>query len=215
MDITIEFQDEHRVKRNTTYRNFSIGQIKNPYDRATWNIGYPAEGKYSVMVDGKRPLYYSCWRDMLRRCYDGRYKEMYPEYSDCYTCDEWHCLQTFGKWFEDNYYSIENERVQLDKDIVFKGNRMYSPETCIFVPQSINLVFQRKSRKEDLPTGIIKRKNGFNASYNNKNLGTYSLIQEALEVYNAEKKRHIVELANQYIGRIPDKVYDILMNYET
>lgn len=75
------------------------------------------------------------WRDMLQRCYDSNFVENNHTYTGCSVCDEWLYLSNFKKWFEENYV----EGYQLDKDILVKGNKVYSPETCCFVPREITL----------------------------------------------------------------------------
>jgi len=212
-NLVIQFLDWKGMKKKTTYQNFKRGQIQNPYEKTVWGVGYIGDGRYKVYDNWKPTLSYGCWSNVLRRCCDKRYKEMFPEYADCVCCEEWYDLQTFSKWFEDHYYPIENERVQLDKDILVKGNRTYSPSTCIFVPQSVNLIFQKKSRKEDLPTGIIKNGKGFRATYNTQKLGLFDSLDQAEAAYNAAKRRHIRELAEHYKPAIPQKVYAALINW--
>ena len=54
-------------------------------------------------------------------------------------------FQEYGQWFDDNYYEIKGERMALDKDILVKHNKIYSPETCIFVPQTINCMWHKNT----------------------------------------------------------------------
>ena len=46
--VEVEFQDFHKIHKTTTYRNFKIGQIKNPYDRSVCKVGYTGDGKYKT-----------------------------------------------------------------------------------------------------------------------------------------------------------------------
>lgn len=92
---------------------------------------------------------------MLERCYSARYQERKPTYKGCSVCDEWLNYQNFAKWYDDNYYEIKGEIMCLDKDILVKGNKIYSPENCVFVPNYINVLFARigcknKESKEQL-----------------------------------------------------------------
>lgn len=68
-------------------------------------------------------------------------------------CEEWHDFQEYGKWFDNNYYEIEGETMCLDKDILVKHNKIYSPETCIYAPQTINKLFTK--RQNDRGESII------------------------------------------------------------
>lgn len=140
-NIWVEFQDKHRAKVCTTYNNFKKGEVKNPYHPNVYGVGYYGQGKYKSSINGKPTKVYNHWRDMLRRCYDPYYLNKEPTYIDCYVCEEWHNFQNFSEWFYKHYYEIPNERIELDKDILFKGNKIYSPETCILVPQRINTLF--------------------------------------------------------------------------
>ena len=82
-------------------------------------------------VSGTR--HYSVWRNILKRCYT-HYKCHQSSYEGCSIVPEWLIYSTFKKWFDANYISD----YQLDKDLLVKGNKVYSPETCCFVPQEIN-----------------------------------------------------------------------------
>jgi len=71
------------------------------------------------------------WENMKQRCYSEIYQKQYPTYKGCYVCDEWlNDYETFKKWFYEHY----KESFVLDKDILFEGNKIYSPETCCFCP---------------------------------------------------------------------------------
>lgn len=105
--------------------------------------------------------------------------------------------------------------MHVDKDVMIKDNKIYSPETCIFLPQRINMIFMKKNRNidSDLPTGMRRTKDGFSATYNTKDIGNFKLLEEALYYYNIEKQLHINEVAEQYKGRIPDYIYYALLNW--
>ena len=84
---------------------------------------------------------------MIQRCYK-EYNTTKKTYKDVFVCNEWLCYENFEKWFEDNYYVVNNEIMNLDKDILIKGNRIYSPETCCFVPRRLNILFVNTNKKE-------------------------------------------------------------------
>ena len=215
-DIQVEFQDEHKFVANTTYQNFKRKVISNPYDRSVCGIGYIGEGKYSYQSDGEVNTVYDIWKNMLRRCYSERLRWKYPAYEDCEMCDEWLNLQNFCEWYFNNYYDVgDGERIHIDKDILFKGNRIYSPEKCIFVPQRINMVFTKKNRNtdSDLPTGINRCVNGFRSTYNGKSLGVSKTLEEAINKYNVQKRIHIKQLVEEYGNRLPFRISNILLNW--
>lgn len=214
-NITVEFQDKHKYTVNTTYSNFKRRTISNPYSPSIYGIGYIGEGKHPNFVDGKNTKPYTTWKDMLRRCYYEKERDLHLAYYDCSVCDEWLNFQTFADWYEINYYEIGVGRMHIDKDILVKDNKVYSPETCIFVPQRINMIFMKKNREvdKDLPTGMRRTLNGFMAQYNNKYLGIFNNLDDALYYYNIEKQLHINEVAEEYKLLIPPKLYNALLNW--
>ena len=116
-DIDVEFQDEHHHVKNTTYSNFKRGNVKNPYDKDLFGVGYLGVGKYKCKRDNEENLseVYETWMGMLRRCYFDNIK--FPAYYDkCIVCEEWHNFQNFAEWYEENKYPV-NERLHIDKDI--------------------------------------------------------------------------------------------------
>ena len=88
------------------------------------------------------------WHNMYNRCYREDYLEKNPQYKGCSICDEWlNDREAFYNWVAENYYIIDGEQIDLDKDILVKGNKVYSPDTCIFAPHVINTYFENFTRK--------------------------------------------------------------------
>ena len=92
-------------------------------------------------VDGKRKRkqvwmypYYLTWRDMIQRCYSAKRQERYPTYIGCAVSDEWLTFSNFKSWMVQQNWKYN----QLDKDLLFEGNKLYSAETCVFVTQMVN-----------------------------------------------------------------------------
>lgn len=159
---------------------------------------------------------------MIRRCYDNKYKLKHPTYKDCTVCDEWYNYQNFAKWYDENYYLIDNEEMNLDKDILYKGNKIYSPRTCVFVPQNINKLFTKTDKlRGEYPIGI---------SYNKKdsiyvvhcNDGNGNLIylgcspnnNKLFKIYKEFKEKIIKQVADKYKNKIPQKLYDAMYKYK-
>lgn len=220
-DIDIKFLDEHgAILRNYTYQNFARGTVKNPYDKSVYGVGCVGDGKHLTKINGVFSRTYGTWTDMLRRCYYD--KRTYPTYyQQCNVCDEWHNFQNFADWYESNKYKV-NERLHLDKDILVKGNKTYSPDTCVLVPQRINMLFMdvtsRKIHDKELPQGIRKSElqDGrirYHAMCCGKSIGTFDTLQEATDKYFEKKREHIREVADEYKDIIPAKVYNALLNW--
>ena len=128
-DIDIQFEDG-TIVFNKWYSCFSKGTIKNPNLRNIFNVGYIGVGEYPVKINYKTTISFSVWYGMLRRCYECKSLMRHPTYKDVTVCEEWHNFQNFAKWFEENYV----EGWVLDKDILSKGNKIYSPETFPRLP---------------------------------------------------------------------------------
>lgn len=163
--------------------------------------------------------YYMAWRSMLERALSDKYKKKYPTYKDCSVCEEWLTLSNFKKWFEDPENGYQ-EGYHLDKDILIKGNKVYSPQTCCFVPPIINLIFARKVKNSNLPIGVTKKDRGYTTALTayaeRVYLGYHSTPEEAFNAYKDAKERYIKSVAEKYFqeGKITKKVYDALMKYE-
>ena len=214
--VMVEFQDYYKHVRSALYQNFKKGGVQNPYDITVYGVGYLGVGKYNAGENATHTKAYRYWNVLLERCYDPKYHKDHPRYKDCTVCEEWKCFQNFAEWFYSNYYDIGEGRMHLDKDIICHGNKEYRPDKCIFVPQRINLIFMSKRRKNNLPTGIYlsNNKQKYHVSYGGIPQGTYSTLEEAAAVHTREKLKHIKNVAEEYKDRIPEKVYNTLVNYK-
>lgn len=212
-DIDVEFLDDHHyIKEHNNYHNFKVGGIKNPYDKDLYGVGYIGVGNYMAFDNGKMSAQYRAWSGMLERCYS--YPKKYPAYVPCVVCDEWHDYQVCAEWFDENKYTV-NERLHIDKDILFPNCNLYSPPTCLLVPQRINMLFMNKPNDRGLPNGIRFTNSGrYSAKYNGKDIGTYDTLEEAYANYAKAKEKKIKEVADEYKGIIPKKVYEALYDYK-
>lgn len=162
---------------------------------------------------------YQAWTSMLKRCYSNKYQNKKSTYMGCTVCDEWLLFSNFKKWFDSPNNNYQ-QGFQLDKDILVKGNKIYSPHTCCIVPASINTLFtNRKKNRGVYPIGVIKKNNGkyvARACGVKRHIGVYETIQEAFYAYKNAKERYIKSVAEKYFneGKITKRVYDALMKYE-
>jgi hypothetical protein len=218
-DIVVRFVDSGNLVR-TRYELFKKGIVKNPYDKSVYDVGFIGVGEYRPKINGERTKQYAVWHSMLERCYSGKLHKKRPTYSDCTLAKEWHCFQNFARWYDDNYYEVNGERMALDKDILLKGNKVYSPQTCIFVPQSINLLFVKgDSMRGEYCIGVSLHKitNKFQVYCSilgdNQYLGLFNTYEEAFQIYKEFKEKSIKRIANEYKGKIPYSLYASMMNY--
>lgn len=108
------------------------GSVRNPYQRTIEGVGYFGVGAHKGTEINK----YGSWSGMLYRCYNKKFKEKYPSYRECYSVDSWHCYQTYADFYENCPY--REPGWHLDKDLLVPGNKIYGPETCVYLPPSIN-----------------------------------------------------------------------------
>lgn len=180
------------------------------------------KGEYTIYdQDGRLTKCFHAWQDLLRRCYDNKYKEKYPTYKNVTVSDEWYNYQNFAKWFDENYYEINNEQMCLDKDILHKGNKVYCPENCVFVPQKINKLFEtRKYDRGEYPIGVNwnKKANKYfvqcKTFKKNRYVGYYNTVEEAFKAYKTTKETHIKEVADMYKDFIPYILYKAMYDYK-
>ena len=217
MDMDVYFPKYNWVLEHARYDHFKEGNIKCPYEPRYYGVGYLGEGEHKVRENGKLHRYYIIWHDMLKRCYDPKVHERHPTYKGCEIENYLLNFQHMGEWIKDNYYEVPGEQMCLDKDILCKGNKVYSRETCIFVPQRINKLFtKRDNLRGDNPIGVSDLPSGnYRVDCNNGYgkqipLGTYSTKEEAFQVYKQYKEKVIKEVIDSYEGKIPEPFYSRL-----
>lgn len=162
---------------------------------------------------------YLRWHDMMNRCYNKKFHKRKPQYKECTVCLEMHNFSNFKVWYDNHKYG--NEPLDIDKDILFKGNTVYSPETCILVPHMINTLFlNNKKSRGKYPIGVYFEtdKNKYRACMNfmgnQIKLGTFDTSESAFARYKEYKEDFINDIAEQYRRKIPDKVYRAMMNWK-
>lgn len=218
-DIDVQFENGYFVK-GTQYNNFIKGAMNNPYDISVYGHGYIGVGNFRVSTKGKHSIEYIAWKSMLNRCYGKNYHKNSPTYVGCEVDEKWLNFQNFAKWFQHNYYSLENSRMELDKDIIKKGNRVYSEDLCVFVPQEINRILTKtNANRGSLPIGVEKRGNKYTATCCNGNkkqvyLGSFDSSDEAFIAYKSYKENLLSDIADSYKDRIPNILYRSLKDYE-
>lgn len=125
-----------------------------------YGVGFFGVGPFNCGENGTHTKAYSCWKRMLERCYADYAHEKHKIYSGVTVCDEWHNFQNFAKWHYDNYPD-DGEKYHLDKDIKIPGNKVYSPEACMFVTPHENCSKAQEDRMYKF-TVIDKNGNEFN-----------------------------------------------------
>ena len=182
-------------------------------------------------IDGGKALYpiaWRKWRSMIRRCYNKRTQEDSPSYVGCSVHDDWLLFSNFKKWFDENWCARYNSSYHLDKDILVKGNRVYGPDTCCFVPKVLNLMVNDGGKKKNgLPLGVCMgrkdskdyKKNPLKYYVSDGKYGVrcaFDTPEEAFLAYKESRELVIREAAKKFYdnGEISEKVYDALMGFE-
>ena len=165
---------------------------------------------------------YTVWYSMLQRCHNSKIHKQKPTYSGCAISDNFKSLTYFLDWAKQQvgHNSIDGEgrKFNLDKDILIKGNKVYSENTCVFVPMEINnLILNSRATRGEFPVGVHyeKSRNKFQA-YIRKNgkrvyLGRYNFEVDAFKAYKTAKESYIKELADKWKEQIDIRVYNALM----
>ena len=195
--------------------------IKDYNTPSIYGVGYYGIGEFRSRFEGKQTKEYVSWICMLRRCYSKDALNRNNTYINSAVCTEWHNFQNFAKWFTENYNPETMQGWHLDKDILIKGNKVYSPDTCCFVPQDVNKIFTKSNNKRGFyPIGVTYDiSNSKYLARLNKN-GKLIFIKrseskaEAFQAYKAEKEKYIKEVADRWKGLISDRVYEALLNYK-
>ena len=233
--ITCPVHGDFEQRPNSHLRGYGCGACGNDSRRKS-NTGKPKKRtklicgvgindyKGTIKHDGVHIQSYITWHGMLQRCYKEGELARRPSYEDCYVCEEWKLFSNFKRWFDDpnNGYM---EGYQLDKDIIVKGNKLYSPSTCCFVPQEINTLFiKSNATRGDTPVGVSKKTGvngikyiaGLNTVEKRGYLGAFDTPEEAFNAYKQAKEKHIQEVALEYYsqGKITERVYNALINYK-
>lgn len=171
-------------------------------------------------VNYKRTKHYSVWLMLMSRCLDEDHKKKHPAYMDCTISENFKNYSYFYDWCE-RQIGFHCEDSLLDKDLLFPDNKLYSENTCTFIPILVNNSLSKKQKNSGCyPMGVSIRKNTgvFRAiigKYNKKvELGTFSTPEAASAKYKMEKKKYLIELAEIYKHRLDPRAYDALINYD-
>ena len=224
-DIIVEFHDKYKCKVHTSYQHFKNGSVKNPYHQSVYKVGITGN-KYPRYANGKNIKEYDTWTSMLQRCFDDKFKEKNPAYKDVVCCEEWLNYEVFYEWLhsQENFERWLNGNMwALDKDIIIKGNKVYSPETCCLVSKDVNTLFSKRDNyRGKYPIGVSKNADLFKARCMNpitgkhEYLGLYTTPTKAFYAYKDYKENLIKQIAQEEYNKdnITKKCYDAMMNYK-
>ena len=216
-EVYVIFEDGTLVK--CTSGNLRKGEVGNPNRKSVSGVGVNDLDLPNYRSDKR----YNLWSSMLKRAYSFKYHNYKPTYLNVEVCEDWKKFSNFAKdivnipFFEKSI----TDGYELDKDVLSGDIKIYSKETCCFIPTEINALFKSSSKVRDLPFGVSysKRNKKYVSSINSScgkrvGLGYFSTPEEARLKYVEAKKNLLIEKATKYKGEIDDKVYLALINYE-
>ena len=207
--------------------NLRAGKVKDPLIPSICGVGVVGT-LYSTMSKEtgnkkRHTLQYQTWMSMIQRCYSEKFQIKSPSYRGCSVSDNFKYYEYFYEWCN-KQIGFGNKGWHLDKDLLVKGNKVYSEDTCVFLPLELNgLLVSCRSARGIYPIGVTysKEKRKFTSSLRTggkgrkyTQLGYYKTPEEAFYAYKKAKEEYIKEQANKWKNQIDPRAYNALMNYE-
>lgn len=226
-NITVQFDNNPTHRANGSYRQFKLGYFHNPFVPTIYGVGIMGN-EFPCKENGDYSKEFRAWYAMIARCYSKRRKQEKPTYSGCTVSEDFLYFPNFYRWItmQENYLIWKtNPHFAVDKDILCKGNKEYSPEKCCLVPNSINCLVRDINNRKDhkyLP-GVADGKAGHYIAYcvdystkKPKYLGSYNTVHEAFIAYKKCKEAVIKDAAEKEYanGMISKACRDALLRYE-
>lgn len=208
-NIKVQHDDEFGYIHHVNLANLNRGEVKNPYQPSVHGVGYIGVGPHSSKLPNSRShtKSYNIWVALLARTNGIDKGVHYPTYTNSTVCTEWHNFQNFAHWYTS--HPDYDKGYELDKDLLYPGNRHYSPNTCCMIPKEINnLISSQQLGSSGLPRGVNRNgTNGYSATFRGKYLGTRSTISETTNLYNSAREAGIENIAELYKSRLQPNVY--------
>ena len=217
--IAIQFDDTGWI---TTVSAIQIKRtnIQDRLQPTVYGVGYLGDGTHkAALKSGKGTWTYARWNSMLERCYCPSFQSKHPYYNESLPDVSWLNFQVFAEWAS-KQVGYEVDRWQLEKDILVRGNKLYTPSTCCFVPQELNtLIIKADAARGILPIGLTlhtDQKYSVHVSGISPSgyVGVYDDIDFAFSRYKEVKEARIKQQAAKWQSQIDPRAYEALMNYE-
>jgi len=207
----------------TTKQQIINGKVRDRFLPSVYGVGII--GNEVTKINGKHTMEYDIWGNMLERCYNSDFHERHPTYISCEASDGFKIFKCFKEWCQNqigfNCFSDESNPFVLDKDILIKGNKVYSPETCCFVPPEINSLLVKGNNirgKYLIGVRFNKKLSKYQADVRKNGdkvyLGLYNTEIEAFQAYKKAKESYIEEVSCRWKDKIDEKVYKALLVWE-
>lgn len=203
--------------------NLRSGRIRDPMAPGVAGVGFLGTGKYQCRnktSDGMRTKEYACWESMMKRVYNPQNASAARPYEDTSVDVRWHNFQIFAEWCQ-TQKGFGEQGFQLDKDLISKGNKVYSPEKCCFIPLHINTAITgMKHNNTSGYAGVSETSVGTYGAEVTINsvhvhLGTYNSKESAAFVYRSIKEAYVRSLAEVYKDSLAENTYSALKIWTT
>lgn len=176
------------------------------------------DGRYPAKVKGKNLKVYDTWRHFLERCYCPERQRKNPTYIGCQSSENFKSYSYFYEWCQ-NQAGFDQEDSQLDKDFLIKGNKLYSEDTCLFLPRRLNtLLLSCRSARGKLPVGVSAHQGKFLArcctDKSSTHIGVFNTPEEAHNAYKQTKEAFIKRQAEKWKNFLDPRAFAALMAYE-
>ena len=208
-------QNKKEQKQQLTIEIKQLQEMLSTKRKESKGPGVYEPGKYDTS-----DIAYSRWKSMINRCYNPRVWDTFPTYEGCTVCDEWLYFQSYAEWF---YTACPGDpsMYDVDKDLLCPNNKIYSPETCEFLPRAINILVKNDSGNNKYGcVGVHwdtqKQKFRVRFEFQGKKFsgGYYTDLKDAQEAYVKLKKEKIRKAAQLYKDCLSQRAFDALMTYE-
>lgn len=223
IDVTIMFLSTGTL-RKARIADILRGQVKDYNARSAFGVGVLGE---DFNPSERQSLTHRTWNHMLERCYSKIAKTKHTTYMDASASEYFKYYSNFKFWCNNQIgfstKDLNGRFFVLDKDILIRGNKTYSEDTCVFVPMEINtILISCKTRRGELPVGVTidkrvsKKKYVAQISKNGKlyKIGSFYTEMDAFLAYKCEKETYIKQIANKWKDEIREDVYNALISWD-
>ena len=221
-DVEIQFS-KTGYEATAELGNIRNGNVKDPYLPSVCGVGILGD-KYPISEGGTLTKEYMLWHSMLVRCYSATYQKKQPTYIGCEVSENFKSYEYFYEWCHKQIgFGVEGNGnpFQLDKDLLVKGNKVYSESTCVFIPAEVNtLLTKRTASRGEYLIGVCwsNTHKAFKAQVSRskgkqEHLGYFKTEIEAFNTYKQAKESFVKEQANEWKSQIDPRAYEALMNY--
>ena len=217
-NLIVQFLNTGNIVKTTT-TDAKLGYVKDKEIFKVLGVGINDVGR-TLDENGKTLRSYQLWLGVLKRSHCDKFKNSNKTYLDVCCHKSWLRYSVFLSDIE-NMVGYKNTDWHLDKDFLSKGNKIYSKETCCFVPREINnILTKRQICRGKYPIGVTLHKktckfvSTISIEGISNYIGSFDCPNKAFQAYKKAKESFIKEVAEKWKGKIDNRVYQTLLNYE-